>query len=302
MLAGKTKAQSVGAAYYKRKLEEKQAAENPKWIDVYGSSPLYAGIVNHIKIEGINLDELTKDATSHFTETAVKGEYEATFNAPGPYDLLFRNKLTNKPAYHYHYFVIRLPQDTLKVEPVITLADITGIKIGVSQLMAQRTIKITNGFKLISGQLYFSGSAFPNVVIISIPGFDVQRDSLFKSCKPGTQINFDNIKVADSTGKEYYISDETFTIITDNDASELAANSITELRRLINLNFVRGAIYFSGTYFSSVAGIYGSEINKAKYNLSARCASGSIISFENCVYKNENDVLVRLPDRLIKLP
>jgi hypothetical protein len=293
------KAQNIGAAYYKRKLSEKQAPEKSKWIDIYVDSPVYVGIVNQVKISGIDIDEFSIADVRPFIKTAIKGEFQITGFTPGTVILYLKNKSESKNeyvGYAYHYRVKRLHKDELKEEPELTIGNISGTKISISQLLAQKEIKLTKGFKLITGQLYFSGNGFPNVLTISVLGIPDKVDSLLKSCKPGSQIVFDNFKVADSSGREFYIAGKVYTVLTDEEASTLESHSFAELVRLINLNFVSGSVYFSGTYFPNVVRISGSEINTAKKYLFARSAPGSTISFENCIYKNEKGVLESLPD------
>lgn len=68
-----------------------------------------------------------------------------------------------------------------------------------------------------------------------------------------------------------------------------------EWKRLRNLEYTGGTIYFSGTSFSNVVAF--TPNNKNSDNLKKyfdRCTIGSVITFENTAYKDDNGSVSRL--------
>jgi len=286
-------AQYVGGSYYARKAKESQAKEDTKPVDIYIASPLFVGITNHIKILNINLEENIASNVIPFTETSA-GEYDVIFFTPGSATLSFKNKVTGKISYIIHYNIKRLPKDELKEEPILMLGNRNLSLIGISDLKSQKQITISAGFSFKNAVVYFAGNGFPVIYYhtLSKPSLK-ELDSLIAKCQLGATITFDNVKVADKNGKEYAIQGSSYKVSTDEEAIKALDNTLTEFRRLINLDFVSGTIYFSGT-FINVQRAFGKDINTLKYTYSQMCYPGSIITFENCVYKNEKGMLVSL--------
>jgi hypothetical protein len=211
--------QIVPNKQYERKLAKeeikKEEVKKNDWIEIHIDTPLYVGIVNHVQIEGVNMDEFYRDSfSSSFSETSTPGKYQGTFSIPGIVRLSFRNKTSNRTAYIFYYKVIRLPKDQLPEEPTINIGNSTNNKISISTLQQEKELGITKGFTFKSAVVYFSGTNFNQVPYQHIFGNSLsQLDMNISKCKPGSQIIFDNIKVTDIQGKEYTIAGKAFEII-----------------------------------------------------------------------------------------
>ncbi|MGC4103362.1 hypothetical protein [Ferruginibacter sp.] len=298
------KSQYVGGAYYKRKLAEAEPPKTYTWKDIYVDTPLYVGMINRIKFTDIDLQQYTIEFSSFnsYKQSGNVQEYEATFTAPGTTSLICRNKLTGKTAYIYHYKIKRLPADEFKEEPVFSIENAYGNKIGLSSLKNAKKVVISNDLAFKSAQVYFSGTGFKSVWTQTLTQSSLKElDSLIALCQPGSQIIFDNIYITAKNGKAYGIEGKSYTVITDEELKKIQDNSLAEFRRLINLDFVRGTIYFSGANFSTIQQVFGKDMNTEKHKVSERCAPGSVITFDNCVYKNEKGILTVLENRSIKL-
>src|SRR5204863_8953486 len=84
-----------------------------------------------------------------------------------------------------------------------------------------------------------------------------------------------------------------YSMAKGNFAHSSASNN--ELERLINLDFRSGTIYFSGANFSNVISFFINPENlpDAKKYFD-RCGPGSIITFDNVTFKDEQNSIKKI--------
>jgi hypothetical protein len=150
-------------------------------------------------------------------------------------------------------------------------------------------VKITNGYQLISTDVYFSGTGFSDTYKVLLNGSSTAPiTALLNRVNIGTSITFDNIKAKDSTGKIKTIEGCTFKFFEDTViVSRSQQNANQDLYKLLNHNYTSGNIYFSGTNFKSIVSLKAieSKSNKANDYLS-KATIGTTVIFENCIYKD----------------
>ncbi|WP_462254958.1 hypothetical protein [Ferruginibacter sp.] len=168
----------------------------------------------------------------------------------------------------------------------------------------QKEIKVTTGFKFKSASVYFSGANFQNVKVAFLDTSALFRlDTLFARCMPGSVVTFDNIKLINKKAEEITIAGKAYFFYggayVNIDSSRYPGN-INEIFELSKKIFISGTIYFSGENFHNVLTVHTGENDLLK-NLIARCSPGSIISFENCIFKNTDGTLAKPITKSIKL-
>jgi len=155
-------------------------------------------------------------------------------------------------------------------------------------------------FSFHSATVYFSGGYSSDVVPATLNGNSlIGLTALINRCEAGSVITFDNVKVSGPDGVRV-IEGKSFTLYSGTDDTSRIQVSLVnkELFQLMKKEFVYGTIYFSGANFPNVV-IHTVKKNEP-VNLFMRCASGSIIAFENCIYKNDDGTLSKPFTKTIK--
>ena len=128
-------------------------------------------------------------------------------------------------------------------------------------------------------------------------------DTLIQKCIAGSSVSFDNIKLIDKKNAELSIEGKTYVFYSSssgNNSSIVRSAAYKEFIELSKLNFISGTVYFSGENFANVVIVYINSTTSLK-NLMDRCGPGSIIAFENCIYKNADGTLSKAITKMIKL-
>jgi hypothetical protein len=197
-------------------------ALQPIFIKV--DSPLYIGVNNHVKCNGIDstdyyLDHIdsVENSPGYIKGSSFNGEYDINPFHPGSLTLLFHNRQKDKPDYSFIYFIKYLPKDELNKEPKIMLGNDTAQQINYSRLKQDEEIKLSDSnFSLVSATVYFVGQQFRAIVVSSITADTTgETKSFIDQCLPGSSIIFDNVKVKDQKGKEYILNTPNSFLITD---------------------------------------------------------------------------------------
>ncbi len=170
--------------------------------------------------------------------------------------------------------------------------------VSVEEFNNQKELIIEKGFKIDTATAYFSGANFPLIRLVRIyPNFDSLTFSKFRdSIVPGSVVSFDVISSKISTNKHFRTT-LSFVFYSlkkiDNYFSE--SSTRTEWKRLRELKYIKGTIYFSGSFFPNVVTISINSENlpqlKKQFD---RCGPGSSITFENVYYHTDENKIDKL--------
>lgn len=175
----------------------------------------------------------------------------------------------------------------------VSFGSLLSNKVTVNDFNRQAGLKVEKGYSIDTAVAYFGGANFAHVRIVNFyPYYD---SAAFERCRrnlmPGSTVMFD-VKITQvKTGRR---SKESLSyIFYGNDISNNSPREPTaqemEWKWLMKLKYKSGIIYFSGAGFRNVLKITVQESNvqalKNAYNM---VVPGSIISFENVAYENED--------------
>jgi len=184
---------------------------------------------------------------------------------------------------------------------VFSIGNLTGPRVNIDSFKAQKKIHISCGFSFVSANVYFSGSNFKDIGIVTLTGdLLTPMSEYINKCDAGSVVSFDNIKVLTKDGVRT-IDGRSFTFYRGGDSVKVPISTVNqEIFDLMKKDFVSGKIYFSGTNFDNVTIVNASAAGslKAWYN---RCVPGTIISFENCVYREPGNTLSKPVTKTLKL-
>ncbi|MGF2413183.1 hypothetical protein [Ferruginibacter sp.] len=200
-----------------------------------------------------------------------------------PFKLISQQTKNNNPK------VAIKPMETF---PRFAVGNLTGTRVNIDSFKSQTTIKISEGFSIVRTTIYFSGANFPDVVSATLIGPSLSSiKSLIDRCTVGSVVSFDNVKVNGPDG-ERTIDGKSYVFYSGNyDSIKVPLSLVNaEINDLIKMKYVSGTIYFSGSNFTNVNTVKASDPESIK-SLYMRCGPGSIISFDNCIYKDSANKL-----------
>ncbi len=188
--------------------------------------------------------------------------------------------------------------------PEFSVGNIIGTMVNIDSFKLQKEIRVTKGFKFKSASVYFSGANFQNVNVAFLDTSGLFRlDTLIARCMPGSSVTFDNVKLINKKAEEIKIVGKAYLFYgggyVNIDSSRYSGN-IIEILELSKKSFISGTVYFSGANFPNVLTVYTGEYDLLK-RLLLRCSPGSILSFENCIFKNTDGTLTKPLTKSIKL-
>jgi len=125
--------------------------------------------------------------------------------------------------------------------------------------------------------------------------------SYIDSCRSGSFIIFDEVRLENNkTGQIVYA--EAPTYIFDIKDAHLPDKDQSEFHLLSNTFYFKGDIYFSGTNFPNVYIIHVATSQPSQYlSLFAKAKAGTVITFENLIYRNEDGSLSKPFSKMIKV-
>lgn len=203
----------------------KQPAERRPYLparvqDIYLDSPVYIGIKNIVSIYQPDADDLVIDQPGiSVTGTGNKHEYAVTATTPGTATFVFADSATKKTKYLCHARVKRLPADDLLTEPEIRLGNIKTLTANPEFLKQQDGMVVGNGFSIAGGRVYFAGTGFKAVVVVSLDQKITYMKPYIDLCMPGSQIVFDNVTIKDPAGKVYSVAGFSITVVDSSTSS-----------------------------------------------------------------------------------
>lgn len=178
----------------------------------------------------------------------------------------------------------------------ITYGNLDTDRVSLASFKQQQYLVFHNGFKLDSAIVYFQIPGESGVFVVNYkPILDTIK---FNRCidllKPGSYVSFENIIISDSLSNKFTPHNRVHYLITPDSLNPYKdSESFKEVKRLQNLKYVSGTIYFSGTYFTNVLVCRLSK-NKSSFltNSFDRCATGTIITLENVYYLDDENKVV----------
>ena len=187
----------------------------------------------------------------------------------------------------------------------ITYGNLDTDRVSLTSFKQQNELVIHNGFKLDTALIYFQIPGESGILVVDYkPILDTIK---FNKCidllKPGSYVSFKNIIISDSLNNKFTPHNRIhYIIIPDTVYPHKDSESFIEIKRLQKLNYVRGTIYFSGTYFPNVQVFKIDNNNLSSLNKAFdRCAIDTKINFENVYYKDDNNKVVGPLNKIVTL-
>lgn len=167
-------------------------------------------------------------------------------------------------------------------------------RVSVEEFNDQTGLTITKGYKIDSAMAYFSGANFSDVHVVNLyPHYDSLLFFRYKkSVMPGSVVSFDvssSLPPADTHFKTclnyfFYGLKKVDTFYND--------PKLAEFKRLLDLKYIKGIIYFSGEFFPNVVSFYVNPGNLSELKkYFERAGRGTTITFENVYYLKDDKTI-----------
>lgn len=159
----------------------------------------------------------------------------------------------------------------------------------------------TKPLGLYRAQVYFTGIGLPHAISYNSSSHDLNL--LMKdidSASKGGIVSIDYIVFVDSTGKTKNVSERPYNFKRSQDSSQIKSQAVQEVEKLLVLKFISGIVYFSGAGFTNVLSVKATDTSTL-YKSYALSRPGTIITLDNCIYKNTNGNLSGPINKSIKL-
>lgn len=176
-------------------------------------------------------------------------------------------------------------------------------RFGVTVLSSnKKPVSYKNG--LFSATLYFIPDT-PNssIHVTNCFGNDLkQMFSRVSAEHPHCNLCLDYLIYRNDKDSITYLDKEMsyFNLLNCGDRTDSLSIQMAEFLYYAAKPFLSGTIYFSGNSFPNVITVTKKDFPSLP-NLFARCTPGSVITFENCVYKETNGTLSKPLSKSIKL-
>ena len=179
----------------------------------------------------------------------------------------------------------------------ITYGDLDTNKISVEEFINQKQLKSPYGLSIDSAVAYFSIPGQTAIAMVEyLPKFDGFRFRKYSDMLvPGATVIF-SVFIKDKNHKSDTVQlNYMFYSMKGKSISSSPQN--LEWKKITDVNYLSGTIYFSGTYFPNVISFRIQQGKKDELKkLFGRCAIGTVITFDNVSYKDENGILVTRND------
>lgn len=170
-------------------------------------------------------------------------------------------------------------------------------RISVEEFNNQKQLKAPDGIFIDSAFAYFS---IPGQTVIAVveylPKFDSIRFHKYSDMLvPGATVIF-SVFIKDKNHKSDTVQ-LNYMFYSMKGKSISSSTQNLEWKKITDVNYLSGTIYFSGTYFPNVISLRIQQDKKDELKeLFGRCAIGTVITFDNVSYKDENGILVTRSD------
>ena len=150
--------------------------------------------------------------------------------------------------------------------------------------------------------VYFSGNGLPYVKVFSY--FDTDLNRLMKridSASNGAIVSVDDLRFIDPDGKiTMNIKEIPYKFNRPRDTVKSKHRAVLQVDELKAYHFVSGTIYFYGFGFNGTSSSRASDTSTL-YKYYNRSGPGTIITLDNCIYKNANGSLSNPLSKSVKL-
>ncbi len=181
----------------------------------------------------------------------------------------------------------------------ITYGNLDTNRISVEEFKNQQQLKSPDGIFIDSALAYFSIPGQNAIAVVEyLPKFDSVKFRKYSDILvPGATVIF-KVFVAEKNHKSIPVQlSYVFYSMTKGNINLPSSPQYLEWKKLRDLNYLSGTIYFSGNYFPNVIAF---NIKQGKTDelkkLFDRCAIGSVITFDNTSYKDDKGILVKRND------
>ena len=172
-------------------------------------------------------------------------------------------------------------------------------RISVEEFNNQKQLKAPDGIFIDSAFAYFSIPGQTAIALVEyLPKFDSIRFHKYSDLLvPGATVIF-SVFIKDKNHKSDSVQlSYMFYSMTKGNIKFPSSPQYLESKKITDLHYVSGTIYFSGTYFPNVISY---RIQQGKSDglkkLFERCAIGTVVTFDNVSYKDEKGILVTRND------
>jgi hypothetical protein len=170
-------------------------------------------------------------------------------------------------------------------------------RISVEEFNNQKQLKAPDGIFIDSAFAYFSIPGQTAIALVEyLPKFDSIRFHKYSDMLvPGATVIF-SVFIKDKHHKSDTVQlNYMFYSMKGKSISSSPQN--LEWKKITDVNYLSGTIYFSGTYFPNVISyrIQQGKTDELK-KLFGRCAIGTVVTFDNVSFKDEKGVLVTRND------
>jgi hypothetical protein len=159
----------------------------------------------------------------------------------------------------------------------------------------------SKSYSFYSADAYFSANGLPNTKVGKFFGHNlIDLMKLIDSSSNGAIVTLDNVRFINAKGESKSVTEIPYKFNKNQCTDTYVSKAVQEVRKLLALDFVSGTIYFSGTNFINVISATPKGINSLK-SYYDRCGPGSIITLDNCIYKNFNGTFSKPISKSLKL-
>ena len=181
----------------------------------------------------------------------------------------------------------------------ITYGNLDTNRIFVEDFKNQKQLKSPDGIFIDSAFAYFSIPGHNAISVVEyLPKFDSVKFHKYSDILvPGATVIF-KVFITDKNHKSSPVQlSYMFYSMTKGNINFPSSPQYLEWKKLRNLNYLSGTIYFSGTYFPNVI-VFSIQQGKNEElkKLFDRCAIGTVITFDNTSYKDDKGILVTRND------
>lgn len=163
--------------------------------------------------------------------------------------------------------------------------------LAIAQIQDKKKPDTLKTYAFYSATAYFSGNGQQYVTTQTFVHSDLlAMCKAIDSASKGAIVTIDNLRYIDKNGKTWPVKDVPYDFNKGKIPIPYKSPGELELEKINPINLISGIVYFSGSGFPNVMSINVKDKSLLS-NCIARCTTGSIITFENCTYKNQNGVL-----------
>ena len=192
----------------------------------------------------------------------------------------------------------------MKAEPTykaILIVVAVAFNLLIAQAQSKKKSDTLPTYSFYSATAYFSGNGQPYVTTQTFINSDlVAMCRAIDSASKGAVVTIDNLRYFDKDGKIRPVKEVPYQFNKQLTPSPIKSQAAQEVEKLKALNFISGTIYFSGAGFQNVTTV-NSRDTSLLFKYCGWSMPGTIITLDNCIYKNQDGSLSKSLTKAIKL-